>query len=81
MDSGVLLLEKSYFFILKFFTYDQFTAEGEDYPLAKAFEKIYSSTEAITIMFPRQIMLSSQRPRQEIRLDHLKEVGSQFEFP
>ena len=81
VDSGVLLLERSYYFILKFITYDQYTADGEDYPLAKAFEKIYSSTESLTLMFPRQIMLSQKRPRQEIRIDHLKEIGSQFEFP
>lgn len=56
-DSGILLMERSYWFILKFFTYDEFTV-NEDYPIANAFEKIYSTTEAIVIMFPNQVLLS-----------------------
>ena len=51
-DTGVLVLERSFWFILKFFTYDEYTASGVDYPIATAFEKIYSTTESITIMFP-----------------------------
>lgn len=80
-DSGIQTLERSFWFILKFFTYDEYTANGMDYPIASAFEKIYSSTEAITIMFPNQVILSQRRPRIETRLDHLEEVGSMYEFP
>jgi hypothetical protein len=50
-EVGVLLLERSFWFIFKFFTYDKFT-KTEDYPLIKSFEKIYTTTESIIIAMP-----------------------------
>lgn len=32
-------------------------------------------------MFPNQVILSQVRPRKEVRIDHLEEIGSQYEFP
>ena len=76
-----MLLERQYIFILKFFTYDQYTKNGQDYPIAKAFEKIYSTTESLLVMFPNQIILSSKRPRIEKTIDHLQEIDTNYEFP
>lgn len=49
--------------------------------IAPAFEKVYSTTESILIMFPKQVLLTQRRPKIEHRIDHLKEIGSQYEFP
>jgi hypothetical protein len=79
--ADIVLQEKSFWFVLKFFTYDIYTSHGEDYIIAPAFEKIYSTTESILIMFPNQVLLSQRRPKTERRIDHLKEIGTQYEFP
>ena len=50
-ETSIELLDKSFWFILKFFMYDDFTQHG-DYVVAPAFEKVYSSTESIIVMFP-----------------------------
>jgi hypothetical protein len=50
-DVGVMLEEKQYWFMLKFYTYDNLTKEM-DYPIEKAFEKIFNNTEDLLIMFP-----------------------------
>jgi hypothetical protein len=51
-DSGIFLVDKQYWFMLKFFTYD-FVVQGDhDYPIEKAFQKVYSTTEDLLIMFP-----------------------------
>lgn len=45
------VVERAYWFILKFFTYDNYTVE-HDYPIRKSFEKIYTTTDSLVIMFP-----------------------------
>ena len=50
-ETAIELLDKSFWFILKFFMYDEFTRDS-DYVIAPAFEKVYSSTESIIVMFP-----------------------------
>ena len=56
-DAGVHMIERAYWFILKYFTYDNVTKEY-DYPVRKSFEKIYTATESLLVMFPKQIFLS-----------------------
>jgi hypothetical protein len=50
-DVGVMVVEKQYWFMLKFYTYDNLTKEM-DYPIEKSFEKIFTTTEDLLIMFP-----------------------------
>ncbi len=66
--------------MLKYYTYDNLTKK-EDYPVEKAFEKIYSTTEDLLIMFPNQIILSQKPNLNEVSLSNIKEVGTQYEFP
>lgn len=56
-DSGVQVVERAYWFILKFFSYDNVTNEY-DYPIRKSFEKVYTATENLLFMFPNQVFLS-----------------------
>lgn len=58
-DSGVQVVERAYWFILKFFTYDNVTTEY-DYPIRKSFEKVYTATENLIFMFPNQVFLSQR---------------------
>ena len=51
------MVERAYWFILKFFTYDNVTTEF-DYPIRKSFEKVYTATENLIFMFPNQVFLS-----------------------
>jgi hypothetical protein len=46
-----MVVEKQYWFMLKFYTYDNLTKEM-DYPIEKSFEKIFTTTEDLLIMFP-----------------------------
>ena len=49
--------------------------------MVNSFEKIFSLIESIKLTTPNQVILSQKRPRQEIRIDHLQEIGTQYEFP
>jgi hypothetical protein len=55
------VIERAYWFILKYFTYDNVT-NLYDYPIRKSFEKVYTATEALIVMFPNQIFLSQKQP-------------------
>jgi hypothetical protein len=48
----------------------------EEYPMVNTFEKIFSTVESIHLTTPNQVILSQKRPREEIRIDHLKEIGT-----
>ena len=77
---GVLVVENASRFWLKFFMYDEVSAE-HDYPIAKSFSKIYTASEELIVNFPYQVMMSTKRPPEEIRIDHLKEIDTHFGFP
>ena len=69
-EVGVEVLHSHYSFILKFFMYDDVTAEY-DYPIASSFNKIYTTTIELVVSFPNQVFLSQKSPPGEVRLDHL----------
>ena len=71
-EIGLQVIQKQYTFILKFFMYDAVSKEF-DYPIAKSFSKIYSSTVELGVSFPRQVMLSQKRPAHEVRIDYIRE--------
>ena len=77
---GVLVVENASAFWLKFFMYDEVSAE-HDYPLAKSFSKQYTPSLTLMITLPYQVMMSTKRPPEEIRIDHLKEIDTHFGFP
>ena len=52
-----------------------------DYPIAKSFSKIYSSTVELVVSFPRQVMLSQKRPAHEVRIDHIREQEEMYYLP
>jgi hypothetical protein len=52
-EIGVLMLQDTYTFLLKFFSYDkQVAAIDIDYPLEAGFTRIYTATVDITFRFP-----------------------------
>lgn len=57
----MLVIQDTYSFLLKFFSYDkQLEAIDVDYPLEAGFTRVYTATVDITFSFPNQIMLSLQ---------------------
>ena len=56
-DTAIELLDKAYYFILKFFMYDEYTVV-DDYVVSPSFAKVYSPAESIIVMFPNQVILS-----------------------
>ena len=71
-EVGVEVLHQHYSFILKFYMYDEVSAE-HDYPIASSFNKIYTTSMELVVSFPNQVFLSQKRPHGEVRLDHLEE--------
>ena len=58
-EVGVLVLQDSYSFLLKFFSYDKAVEITDvDYPLEAGFTRVYTATVDITFRFPNQIMLT-----------------------
>jgi hypothetical protein len=55
----MLVVQDTYSFLLKFITYDkQVEASDVDYPMEKAFTRVYTATTDITLSFINQILLS-----------------------
>jgi len=80
----MLVIQDTYSFLLKFFSYDkQLEAIDVDYPLEAGFTRVYTATVDITFSFPNQIMLSLQQPNPHKDLGHYQndELEHQTDFP
>ena len=75
-----MLVNNQYQFTLKFFTYDK-VSDTYAYPITRSFTTVYSPTIQLVISFPYQVLLSQERPPEEIRIDHLDSSQLDYDFP
>ena len=83
-EVGILVIEQTYSFLLKFFSYDKQIEDcGIDYTIEPGFTRVYTASTDITFRFPNQILLSQIRPDPEVRIDTLQQddLDHQVEFP